>query len=108
MGARVMLRQAVTYPAQLMGPWRCTARRRLHWFVLLLGGTIRVLSCVTLPEQPGGAQPCTRLVLPEASASWHSIPRPSTHVRRSGQSRSLLAPVAWALYTRGVAHSMLA
>jgi hypothetical protein len=34
--------------------------------VLLLGGTLGVLSCVTLPEQPGGAQPYARLVLPEA------------------------------------------
>jgi hypothetical protein len=34
--------------------------------VLLLGGTLGLLSCVTLPEQPGGAQPYARLVLPEA------------------------------------------
>jgi len=61
-----MPRQAVTHPAQLAGPWRCAARRRLRWFVLLLGGTLGLLSCVTLPEQPGGAQPYARLVLPEA------------------------------------------
>jgi hypothetical protein len=61
-----MPRQAVTYPAQLAGPWRCAARRRLRWFVLLLRGTLGVLSCVTLPEQPSGAQPYARLVLPEA------------------------------------------
>ena len=61
-----MPRQAVTHPAQLAGPWRYAARRRLRWFVLLLGGTLGLLSCVTLPEQPGGAQPYARLVLPEA------------------------------------------
>ncbi len=61
-----MLRQALPHPAQLVGPWRCAARRRLRWFVLLLGGTLGLLSCVTLPEQPGGTQPYARLVLPEA------------------------------------------
>ena len=40
--------------------------RSLRWFVLLLGGALGLLSCVTLPEQPGGAQPYARLVLPEA------------------------------------------
>jgi len=61
-----MPRQAVTHPAQLVGVWWCAARRRLHWFVLLLGGTLGLLSCVTLPAQSGGAQPYARLVLPEA------------------------------------------
>ena len=41
-------------------------RRSLGWFGLLLGGALGLLSCVTLPEQPGGAQPYARLVLPEA------------------------------------------
>ena len=61
-----MLRQALPYLTQLAGLWRYTARRRLRWFVLLLGGTLGLLSCVTLPEQSGGAQPYARLVLPEA------------------------------------------
>ena len=41
-------------------------RRSVGWFVLLLGWALGLLSCVTRPEQPGGAQPYARLVLPEA------------------------------------------
>jgi hypothetical protein len=37
------------------------------WFVLLVGVTCGLLHCTTpLPEQPSGAQPYARLVLPDA------------------------------------------
>jgi hypothetical protein len=37
------------------------------WCVLLLGVAFGLLRCTTpLPEQPGGAQPYARLVLPDA------------------------------------------
>ena len=41
-------------------------RRTCCWFVLLLGGACGLLSCLAPPEQPNGAQPYGRIVLPEA------------------------------------------
>jgi hypothetical protein len=41
-------------------------RRRLPWFILLLGGLLGLLSCLPRPEQPGDTQPYALLVLPEA------------------------------------------
>jgi hypothetical protein len=36
------------------------------WFIFLLGGACGLLSCLATPEQPNGAQPYGRIVLPEA------------------------------------------
>ena len=41
-------------------------RRIFCWFILLLGGAYGLLSCLAPPEQPNGAQPYARIVLPEA------------------------------------------
>ena len=41
-------------------------RRTFYWLILLLGGACGLLSCLAPPEQPDGAQPYARLVLPEA------------------------------------------
>ena len=41
-------------------------RRKFCWFMLLLGGACGLLSCLAPPEQPNGAQPYARIVLPEA------------------------------------------
>src|ERR671935_1844796 len=40
--------------------------RTFRWFILLLGGAYGLLSCLAPPEQPNGAQPYARIVLPEA------------------------------------------
>lgn len=36
----------------------------MHWLILI-GGTLGLLGCATLPEQPGEAQPYALLVLPD-------------------------------------------
>jgi hypothetical protein len=41
-------------------------RKRLPWFILLLGGALGLLSCIPWPEQPGDTQPYALIVLPEA------------------------------------------
>jgi hypothetical protein len=41
-------------------------RRTFCWLLLLLGGVGGLLGCLAHPEQPHGAQPYARLVLPEA------------------------------------------
>ena len=41
-------------------------RRRLPWFILLLGGALGLLSCIPWPEQPGDTQPYALIVFPEA------------------------------------------
>ena len=41
-------------------------RRTFCWFILLLAGAGGLLGCLTHPEQPAGAQPYARIVLPEA------------------------------------------
>jgi len=41
-------------------------RRTFCGLILLLGGACGLLSCLAHPEQPHGAQPYGRLVLPEA------------------------------------------
>jgi len=41
-------------------------RRKFRWFMLLLGGACGLLSCLAPPQQPDGAQPYARIVLPEA------------------------------------------
>jgi hypothetical protein len=41
-------------------------RKKFCWFILLLGGVCGLLSCLAHPEQPNGAQPYARLILPEA------------------------------------------
>lgn len=37
-----------------------------RWCWVLLGSVCGLLSCISLPEQPSGAQPYARLVLPDA------------------------------------------
>jgi len=41
-------------------------RKTFCWFILLFGGAYGLLSCLPPPEQPNGAQPYARIVLPEA------------------------------------------
>jgi hypothetical protein len=41
-------------------------RSTFCWFILLLGVACGLLSCLAPPEQPNGAQPYGRIVLPEA------------------------------------------
>ena len=41
-------------------------RSTFSWCILLLGAACGLLSCLAPPEQPNGAQPYARLVLPDA------------------------------------------